>query len=305
MIATFDRSFERSAKCSTKVNSMALLSDDHRAIFGNVGAPALLTFALLFSAATLGADDATTTLLLCDKAFVQSFAQKDAAAADKLLAADFAWINSRGERWTRAEALEAFPSVANADVNAEVRLYGTTAVIRANKGKANVLRVWVKGQDAWKVLLYQEVTQVEKSEPAAGDGSGQCLNPCKQIPFQPATIAEKEAVASWQGVMKAMAENDAAAYAPLIADEFTATDTHHDRPYTKADRLVQIQKQKVSGKHNSPPELLSAEMFDLGETVLMIAREHRPGAKAYFNSRMWVKREARWQMLFSFNTRIE
>ena len=89
---------------------MALLSHDHRAVFGNVGVPALLTFALLFSAATLRADDTTTTLLLCDKAFVQSFAQKDATAADNLLAADFAWINSTGKRWTRAEALETFPT---------------------------------------------------------------------------------------------------------------------------------------------------------------------------------------------------
>ena len=105
--------------------------------------------------------------------------------------------------------------------------------------------------------------------------------------------------------MKAMADNDAAAYSPLIADEFTATDTFHDRPYTKADRMEQIEKQKTSGKHTAPPELVSADMFDLGETVLMIAREQRKGAKPYFNSRMWVYRDARWQMLFSFNTRIE
>ncbi len=37
----------------------------------------------------------------------------------------------------------------------------------------------------------------------------------------------------------------------------------------------------------------------------MIAREQRRGAKPYFNSRMWINRSARWQMLFSFNTRIE
>jgi len=131
------------------------------------------------------------------------------------------------------------------------------------------------------------------------------VNPCKEIPFQPSTPSEKAAIASWQGVMHAMAENDAAAYAPLIADEFTATDTFHDRPYTKADRLEQIEKQKASGKHTAPPELVSADMFDLGETVFMIAREQRKGAKHYFNSRMWVYRDARWQMLFSFNTRIE
>ena len=105
--------------------------------------------------------------------------------------------------------------------------------------------------------------------------------------------------------MKAMAENGAAAYAPLIAEEFTATDTYHDRPYTKADRLAQISRQKETSKRSSPPELVSAEMFDFGETVMMVAREQRFGANSYFNTRMWVKRDGRWQMLFSFNTRIE
>jgi len=56
----------------------------------------------------------------------------------------------------------------------------------------------------------------------------------------------------------------------------------------------------LSGTRSSPSELLSAEMFDFGDTVMMVAREQRPGAKSYFNTRMWVKRDARWQMRFSF-----
>ena len=169
----------------------------------------------------------------------------------------------------------------------------------------NVLRVWVKRGAAWRIMLYQELQQVEKSEPPAGKTSAKCVNPCKTIPFQPQTANEKEAIASWQGVMRAMAESDADAYAPLIADEFTATDTFHDRPYTKADRLAQINKQKTTGTRAAPQELLSAEMFDFGETVMMVAREQRPGGKSYFNTRMWVKRDGRWQMLFSLNTQIE
>ena len=39
--------------------------------------------------------------------------------------------------------------------------------------------------------------------------------------------------------------------------------------------------------------------------AMMIAKEQRPGGKFYFNTRMWVKRDARWQMLFSLNTQIE
>ena len=251
-------------------------------------------------------DDTTAAVLQADHSFLQAFQKTDRDTADRLLDTDFTWIDSQGKNQSREEVLKKLPAPANADVEAQGRLYGQSAILRANRGRVHVLRVWIKRSSGWKLILYQEVTLVERSEPpAAGDVSGDCENPCKSIPFEPETQSEKEAIASWQGVMRAMATNDAGAYAPLIADEFTATDTHHDRPFTKADRLAQIQKQMQSGSRSVPPVLISARMFDFGETVMMISREQGHGGKSYFNTRMWVKRDARWQMLFSFNTRIE
>jgi hypothetical protein len=285
---------------------MSFPSYHNHKICVNVGAPTFLALALLLlgAATPLLADD-SASLLQADNAFVHALIQKNAAAAANFLSADFTWIDSFGKRLTRASVLQSFPAVANADVEPQVRVYEDTAVLRANRGRMNVLRVWVKSVAGWRVLLYQEVLQMEKSEPPAGKTSIECVNPCKTIPFEPQTANEKEAIASWQGVMRAMAESDADAYSPLIADEFTATDTFHDRPFTKTDRLAQIEKQKTTGRRAAPQELLSAEMFDFGETVMMVAHEQRPGGKSYFNTRMWVKRDRRWQMLFSLNTQIE
>lgn len=276
------------------------------AFIRNVGEPtfcALTAFLLLVTSVSRA--ETSESVAQADQALLQAFEKKDPPVLDRLLDTNFIWIDFSGRRFARTELLKNLPAVANADVEAQVRAYGDSALVRANRGKMNVLRIWVKRAAGWRILLYQEVLQVEKSESPGGKPSVECVNPCQSIPYQPQTQSEREAIASWKGVMKAMAENDADAYAPLIADEFTATDTHHDRPYTKADRLAQIAKQKQRGAHSSPPELQSAEMFALGETVLMVAKEQRPGAKAYFNTRMWIKRDARWQMLFSFNTRIE
>jgi hypothetical protein len=270
----------------------------------NVGAPTFLAVALFTFASPVRAQQEAAPIL-ADRSFVHAFESKDKAGAGLLLDAGAIWIDAAGHRLARAEVLEKLPAVANADVEAPPRTYGETAVVRANRGKMNVLRVWIKRPPGWRMLLYQELLQVEKSEPPAASTSVECINPCKTIPFEPQTASEKEAIASWQGVMRAMAESDAGAYSPLIADEFTATDTFHERPFTKVDRLAQIDKQKTTGRRAAPQQLLSAEMFDFGETVMMIAREQRPGAKSYFNTRMWVKRDARWQMLFSFNTQIE
>jgi hypothetical protein len=252
-------------------------------------------------------NDDDRAVLQAEHALMQAFAGGDKSAVDRILDKDFVWIDSNGRIQTRAQVLEHLPAPANTDVEVQERTYGESAVVRANQGRVQVVRVWAKRGPVWKAVLYQEVTLALQSEPpvASGPGATDCENPCKMIPFQPETPSKKEVIASWQGVMRSMASNDADAYAPLIADEFTATDTHHDRAYTKADRLAQIQKQKQTGAHSPPPALISASMFDFGETVLMIAREQRTNAKAYFNSRMWVKRDGRWQMLFSMNTRIE
>jgi Domain of unknown function (DUF4440) len=271
----------------------------------NVGAPTIFTLAALLLLAIPAVAATSDSVAQVDHTFVQAFEAKNRVALNLMLDADFTWIDSHGLRLSRAQLLENLPALSNADVEGESHTYSDSAVVRANRGRMNVLRIWVKRGTDWRVLLYQEVLQVEKSEPPGGNASVDCVNPCKTIPFQPKTQSEKEAIASWQAVMKAIVDNDPDAYAPLIADEFTATDTYHDRPYTKADRLSQITKQKQSGTHSAPPELLAADMYDFGETVMMLAKEQRPGAKSYLNTRMWVKRDSRWQMLFSFNTRIE
>lgn len=266
------------------------------------GKAALFGAALACTYPLLGAQQ--VTVAQADAAWLHALARRDRTAVAALLDPGFIWIDSQGKSQERAMVVQNFPSPANAGERLQVRKYGNAAVVRADRERMHVLRIWVRRPAGWRALLYQEVLQVAKSE-TPGPGSSDCENPCRSIPFTPQTENEKAAIASWQGVMRAMANNDADAYARLIADEFTATDTHHSRPFSKADRLAQIQKLKQTGAHSAPPPLVSARMFDLGQTVLMIAREQRPSGKPYFNTRMWVSRDGRWQMLFSFNTRIE
>jgi len=270
------------------------------------GALAVSLFLLPCAALSLGQSSDNAAAIQADHALIQAFASADKSALNQLFDPEFTWIDANGKSLARRQVLERPPNLGNANVEPQFRAYDNVVVLRASRERLHVLRIWVHRESGWRIMLYQEVQQVEKSEPTpAPIASGDCENPCKSIPFAPETRSEKEAIASWQGVMRAMANNDADAYAPLIADEFTATDTHHDRPYTKSDRLAQIKKQKLAGARSAPPELTGARMFDFGETVMMLAREQRPGGKAYFNTRMWVERGGRWQMLFSFNTRIE
>jgi len=272
-------------------------------------APILLLLALLLSCAASARADDTSSLLQADQDFVRAFQQKDAAAAATLLSPDFSWIDPRGKRPARA-LLEALPTVANADVSPSARIYGNSAVVRADQGKMHVLRIWTKTANGWRILLYQEVKQVENAgrprQITPSDPSKECINPCKEIPYKPATNAEKEALAAWLGgVMTGFARSDVDLYSPSVADEFTATDTFNVQSFTKADRLAQMQKMKATGRTVQPQEVVSAEMFDLGETVVAIPRERGEGGENFYNTRVFAKRDGRWQMVISFNTRLD
>src|SRR5579862_9340306 len=98
------------------MRTMLFLSYYNHKICVNVGAPTLLLLLLLsaFAAPVRAEDD--SSLLQADKAFTADFQQRDSAAAAKLLSPDFVWIDSVGQRLTRAQALATFPAIANAGV---------------------------------------------------------------------------------------------------------------------------------------------------------------------------------------------
>ncbi len=183
----------------------------------NVGALLFCAASGLLTFVCPVAGDNSDPVAQADHAFCKAFEKKDATALKEILDAQF--IDSQGRRLNGPDLLEHIPTLANPDAETQIRGYGDAAAVRANRGRMNVLRIWVKRPNGWRAMLYQEVLQAEKSQPAGGKPSTACVNPCKAIPYQPQTQAEKEVIASWQGVMKAMEDNDADAYSPLIADE--------------------------------------------------------------------------------------
>jgi hypothetical protein len=259
----------------------------------------------LTSCAVAATDD-DQVVLQADRALLQAIGKADKAAVSQLLDADFTWIDSAGKSQSKAEVLQNLPTPANNNVEVQERTYGQAAVVRANRGRVQVMRIWAKRPTGWQAVLYQELTLSTQPRPAAAPGgSTDCQNPCKTIPYQPKTENEKEAIAAMQGVQVAITNNDAEAYAPLIADEFAATNTPDNVVFTKADRIAILNKQKETGVHSLPSPIVTARVFDFGDAVLIMAAEQPRNPKMNLNTRMMIKRDGRWQMLFSFNTRIQ
>lgn len=246
-------------------------------------------------------------VLQADRSLLQAIGKADKTAAGKLLDAELIWTDSQGKSETKTDVLGSLPTVGNSDVEAKARVYGHAGVVHADRGRLQILRVWAKRPAGWRLLLYQEVMLAEKPRPVpnANVNGGPCENPCKTIPYQPKSENEKAALAGMQAVQAAIASGNADAWAATTTEDFTATNSPDNEVYDRANRIAQLSSLAKSGRTSTPTPMVSAQVFDLTDAVLIVAHEQPPTNKTNLNTRLMVKQNGRWLMLFSFNTRIE
>jgi ketosteroid isomerase-like protein len=129
----------------------------------------------LLSGLTLAAaqpdPNAAKEVLAASDALKQAMMKKDAAGLQKLLHEDLTYSHSNGRTQTKAEVVQATAGKTTIEAidfsEVTVRVYGTTALIKANvdirnstDGKAttshlNVLFVWLKGPGGWQLVARQ------------------------------------------------------------------------------------------------------------------------------------------------------
>ena len=118
---------------------------------------------------------AAKEVLAASDALKQAMMKKDAAALQKLLHEDLTYSHSSAHLQTKADVVKATLGATTIEAmdlsDIGVRVYGATALIRANvdmrnstDGKSttshlNVLFVWLKGPGGWQ-LVARQATQV-------------------------------------------------------------------------------------------------------------------------------------------------
>lgn len=262
--------------------------------------------ASLVMQATSVADEAPA--LQADREFVQAAGKGDGTSVAKLLDTDFTWTDAEGKTLSREEVLGALPKPALGDeagAHQERQTRSQVEAIMADRDKIHVLRLWVKRGSAWRLLVYHEVALGRQEGGAHGSGVTDCENPCKTIPYKPKNEAEQAIIASWQALETGVTNHDAAAWAPHIADEFAMLSSANDHPLTKSDRIATLNLQKQSGRGSAPSPLVSAEMFDFGDSVIMTCLHQPYAGKPVHVSRLWIKRNGKWIMSISFQTTIQ
>jgi hypothetical protein len=261
---------------------------------------------LSFGSAGVAADD--QSVLQADHEFVQGAAKGDTAIVGKVLDADFTWTDADGKTRARAEVLDSLPTPAlGNETGAQVKqqIHSQVGAVMSGRDKTHVLRTWVRRPTGWRLLVYHEVTLGRQAPGPSGPGVKDCDNPCKTLPYKPRNEAEQAIVASWQALETGVANHDAAAWSPHIAEEFVMLGSSNDHPLSKADRIATLNLQKQTGFGSAPAPLVSAQMFDFGDAVVMTSLHQPYTGKPIHVSRLWIKRNGQWIMSISYQTTIQ
>ncbi len=266
----------------------------------------LFVVVVLALAALCGEALATTSdeqaVRTVDRALLAAIAGKDMRAVGRLTDALFIWTDSDGKTYSRADVRRTLPPAANQrEAEAKVFSYGRVAMVRSNHDNVYALRIFVKRGQAWRALVYHEVTSNPPPPSAAApvaSAAAECENPCKTLPYKPRNAAERGLIQSWQELETAVSVGKGADWAPHAADEFIVV--NNSRMQDTAARIAAVNRGGAS-----PAPLTSATMYDFDKAIVMIA-EHQPhDGKPYHVSRIWVKRDGMWQMAVSFQNIVQ
>jgi len=222
-------------------------------------------------------------------------------SAGSALDAEFEWTTSQGRTYARGEALQQLPALA-ADLRGETNVqhysYGHVHVVTSAREGARMMRVWALRPDGWRALGAITTTLVTGTTPfaATGGASADCDNPCRTMPFTPASENARQIAGIFMRLKMDEWHPNPADWAPYVLDDvYYVTETAQ---LSKADRVNRLATLKESGAPSVPGDpVVSMRIHDLGDSAVMIAR-HTPyrGGDPYYSLRVWAFRDGRWQL---------
>ena len=239
-----------------------------------------------------------------DRALVADLNEGDPLSASELVDEDVTWTDATGRTLMKPQLAEGLPPVAiekELPEEAHAFDYGRVAVVRVDRGREHAVRVWVRRPAGWRLLVYQEVESLAAPPTAAPPGIGQeCVNPCKTIPYEPKTDNERGVIAAYQALETAAHSADVDNWGRYVADEFVVVSSNSDRVLTKQARLDGLRKAAFGGV--SPSALVSAQLFDFENAVVMRARHQPETGKPLQIGRVWINRNGQWMSVLSYQT---
>ena len=278
----------------------------------------MLASTLVLSAVTAMAAPASSAadeqaVRQADHAFVTAMNKWNKAALSGLMANGFSWTDASGRTLDQQQFLQGSAQSAPPGTETKLHDYSTVMFITGAEktpgAHVRFVRVWVQDGDKWHILSGQQ-TNIEggtKQEQATVPAGTPCDNPCKAVPYH-GTPEQQQVVESWQGLETAVNGRNADDWARHVGDEFVFNVKENGNPLTKADRVATIRKQSSSSTVTDigavVPNSMDVRVF--GNTAVMRdTQQPTVHARPYRAMRIWVKRDGRWQLVYSQQTTVE
>src|ERR1700730_11278468 len=246
--------------------------------------------------------------LKADRALAAAYAKGDKATVNKLLDADFTWIDTDGIMWERPDVFRAGlkPLVPmTSDTKITEFKYGKVIWIQENQGNKFAAHFWVQRPEGWRLLHTNEIaaTPPEKGANVRPDFAVPCINPCKEVPYKPISASEKAALAGWQ-------DQEEKNHDPHMGDNLIAVNSNSDGAARAAAQAAgKPTSDTPAAAPNRPPvgaaPALWMRTWDFGDSVVAIMLQPTYGGKAYWSSRIFSNHDGFWKMEQSYHTTIQ
>jgi len=253
-----------------------------------------------------------------DGALIEAIADNDALAAASLLSSEFAWIDRDGRSRTKSDVVNRIVLLsAGPDTNMRLRIYGRLALLTGrhllspDNAPAFFARVWIRQPSGWRLLLYQETAAADFSAKNARYGISRarwpagCDNPCRSLPYKPLSSEAQEIVAAFMADQKASYDGDAAAERWILGDDVLFVTPDRPRPMHKEERLAEMDNFVHALPADPPPAVASMALWAFGNAAVMSADEESLSGQKLCTTRVWTRRDGRWQLTFSQQTVVQ
>src|SRR5262245_23199137 len=272
--------------------------------------------ALLMSAAFVGVARGQTSapqsdVVRADQTLTQALLSGDRAAAEKMLDADFSWVDPDGIYYATKD--EAFRAGAKpllgigGDVKVLEHKYNKVVYVeRSQNEKKFSAHFWVQRPAGWRLLHINDLEVRERDyQTVPTTFEVPCENPCRTLPYKPIGAGEKAALAAWQEQ-----ESGQQGWARRVADNYDqrAINTYGGRSASKKDRLAGMDRARQANSNR--PQVGAAPVaygraWDFGDAVVWVQLQPTYGDKPYWSSRIYANINGLWQMAESYHTYVK
>jgi hypothetical protein len=267
------------------------------------------------------ATGAPSTLLAAGKRLGAAFKARDKAIIGKLTSRDYCHIDAAGRVHAKQDVLRDLDALVSRgrETGTTITVYGRVATItgrRRTAGKPDVfaLHVWVREKTGWRLLISHANVIAGRDTPKqqhlhvprpADAVPPHCRNPLETVPYQPKSAAERAVITAFQTMENAVVHNDAREWVKWVADRFVVYRTGQHRT-TKAGRVAFIKAQHKVNAETWVAEIKWMKVWIHGDAAVMRADHAMPENRRppYRATRIWVRRDRRWQMAVSQQTTI-